>query len=51
VNVKVPEELADEIDKVLKERRLGYRSRAEFVVEAARQRLIEIGESSGSHPT
>ncbi len=42
VNIKVPEELADEVDKILKERKLGYRSRAEFVVEATRQRLMDI---------
>ncbi len=42
VNIKVPEELADEVDKILADRRLGYRSRAEFVIEATRQRLIEI---------
>ncbi len=31
VNVKIPIELADEIDKVLEKKLLGYRSRAEFV--------------------
>lgn len=46
VNVKVPEELADEIDKVLADRKLGYRSRAEFIVEATRQRLMEMKKGS-----
>jgi len=46
VNIKVPEELADEIDKILKERKLGYRSRAEFIAEATRQRLMEIRKDS-----
>jgi metal-responsive CopG/Arc/MetJ family transcriptional regulator len=45
VNIKVPEELADEIDKILVDRKLGYRSRAEFIVEATRQRLMEIRKS------
>lgn len=44
VNVKIPVELADEIDKIVKQRKLGYRSRAEFVTEAARNRLIQIKE-------
>jgi hypothetical protein len=46
VNIKVPEELADEIDKVLAGRKLGYRSRAEFIAEATRQRLMEIRKTS-----
>ena len=41
-NIKIPEELADDVDKVIRERTLGYRSRAEFIAEATRQRLIEI---------
>ena len=47
VNVKVPEELADEIDKILSERKLGYRSRVEFIAEATRQRLMEIRKAKG----
>lgn len=46
VNIKVPEELADEIDKILKERKLGYRSRAEFIIEASRQRLMDVKKNS-----
>jgi metal-responsive CopG/Arc/MetJ family transcriptional regulator len=42
VNVKLPVELADEVDKVLEKRFLGYRSRAEFVAEAVRDKLIQI---------
>lgn len=34
VNVKLPIELADEVDKILEKKLLGYRSRAEFVAEA-----------------
>jgi metal-responsive CopG/Arc/MetJ family transcriptional regulator len=44
VNVKLPVELADEIDKVLEKKVLGYRSRAEFVAEAVRSKLIQIKE-------
>lgn len=42
VNVKIPVELADEIDKILERRLLGYRSRAEFVAEAIRDKLIQV---------
>jgi metal-responsive CopG/Arc/MetJ family transcriptional regulator len=42
VNVKLPEELAKEIDEILKERVFGYRSRGEFVTEATRTLLLKI---------
>jgi len=42
VNVKIPVELADEIDKILERKLLGYRSRAEFVAEAIRDKLIQV---------
>ena len=42
VNVKIPIELADEIDKILEKKLLGYRSRAEFIVEAIRDKLIQV---------
>ncbi|MHA1852054.1 MAG: ribbon-helix-helix domain-containing protein [Candidatus Heimdallarchaeaceae archaeon] len=44
VNVKLPEELAKEIDEILKERTFGYRSRGEFVTEATRMLLLKIKE-------
>jgi metal-responsive CopG/Arc/MetJ family transcriptional regulator len=42
VNIKLPEELAEEVDKLIKDRTLGYRSRGEFVAEATRTLLIKI---------
>ena len=42
VNVKIPVELADEVDKILDKKLLGYRSRAEFVAEAIRDKLIQV---------
>ena len=42
VNVKLPIELGDEVDKILEKKLLGYRSRAEFVAEAVRDKLIQI---------
>ena len=42
VNVKLPVELADEVDKVVEKKVLGYRSRAEFVAESVRNKLIQV---------
>ena len=44
VNVKLPEELARDIDEILKERTFGYRSRGEFVTEATQMLLLRIKE-------
>jgi len=41
VTVKIPRELADIIDQHAP--RFGYRSRTEFVVEAVREKLLELG--------
>jgi metal-responsive CopG/Arc/MetJ family transcriptional regulator len=46
VNVKIPEELIEEVEKIIKEKKLGYRSRAEFVIEACRERIIRLREAS-----
>jgi len=43
VTIKIPKELADLIDKVIESKRFGYRSRAEFINEAIRQKLRELG--------
>ena len=42
VNVKLPVELGDEVDKILERKVLGYRSRAELVAEAVRDKLIQL---------
>ena len=41
VTVKIPRELADIIDQHAP--RFGYRSRAEFVTDAVREKLLELG--------
>lgn len=38
VNAKTPEDLMKEIAKLIKQKKLGYRGRAEFAVEACRER-------------
>ena len=45
VNIKLPGELADEVDKLIKKRALGYRSRGEFVADATRATLLRVRES------
>lgn len=42
INVMIPVELADEVDKILEKKLLGYRSRAEFVAESVRDKLIQV---------
>ena len=37
VNVSIPEDLAKQIDEYVKKSKLGYRSRAEVLVEAVRK--------------
>lgn len=45
VNVKIPQELVEEIERLIKKKKLGYRSRAEFVIEACRERILRIREA------
>ena len=40
-NVAIPDELATEIDVVVEKSKLGYTSRAQFVLEAIRQKIKE----------
>ena len=43
VTVKIPEELTNLIDKFIdEEKELGYRNRSEFIIEAIRDRLMEL---------
>jgi metal-responsive CopG/Arc/MetJ family transcriptional regulator len=39
---ELPVELGDEVDKIVEKKLLGYRSRAEFVAEAVRDKLIQV---------
>jgi metal-responsive CopG/Arc/MetJ family transcriptional regulator len=39
---KLPIELGDEVEKILEKKFLGYRSRAEFVAEAVRDKLLQV---------
>jgi len=40
VTVNLPIPLAEEVDKIVKDERNGFRSRNEFVVDAVRKHLI-----------
>ena len=43
VGLAIPEELAKKIDEVVKAKKHGYRSRQDFVVDAIRKLLRELG--------
>jgi metal-responsive CopG/Arc/MetJ family transcriptional regulator len=40
--VSIPVELMDEIEKIVKSRKLGYTSVSEFVKEAVRMHLLQV---------
>jgi metal-responsive CopG/Arc/MetJ family transcriptional regulator len=44
VSVRVPRKLMTEVDRFVRHRVLGFRSRAELVVDAIRRRLEGISE-------
>jgi metal-responsive CopG/Arc/MetJ family transcriptional regulator len=41
-NIALPDDLVEQIDKIIKKQGLGYKSRGEFVKEAVRNSLREI---------
>ena len=42
VTIKIPKELADQIDQIIQSGKLGYRSRAELVTESTRRRIEQL---------
>ena len=40
--VGLPDELIKEIDEIVKEKKVGYRSRPEFIKDAIRRLLLEV---------
>lgn len=46
VNVSVPSELVYSIDKIWKKSKKGYRSRAEFILEAIREKIDKENQIS-----
>ena len=44
--VRLPNELMEEIDQIIKHRIRGYRSRSEFIKEAVRKSLEELHTST-----
>jgi len=53
VTVRIPRQLADEIDEIIRSGKLGYRSRAEIVNEAIRLRieLLRLNNPTTSRTT
>ncbi len=43
-NIPLPDELAEQIDGVIETAELGYKTKSEFVKDAVRERLIELGK-------
>jgi metal-responsive CopG/Arc/MetJ family transcriptional regulator len=41
-NIALPDDLVEQIDKIIKNKGWGYKSRAEFVKEAVRKLLKEV---------
>jgi metal-responsive CopG/Arc/MetJ family transcriptional regulator len=46
VTLKIPKALADEIDKMIESKTLGYRSRAELASDAIRRRLEQLNSNN-----
>jgi len=47
VGVRLPKKLTDEIDALVAEGHLGFRSRAEFIADSIRRRLEDLGFLGG----
>jgi len=44
MNIKLPKEIIEEIDRIINLGILGYRSRAEFIAEATRTHIMKLEE-------
>jgi hypothetical protein len=51
VTLKIPKTLADEIDKMIRSKTLGYRSRAELASDAIRRRLEQLNSNNPTKTT
>ncbi len=40
--VSIPKDLVDEVELILNETHLGYRTKTEFIVEAIREKVLKI---------
>ncbi|MCP8309740.1 MAG: ribbon-helix-helix protein, CopG family [archaeon] len=47
VSISLPKDLVDKVDLIIKAGTLGYDSRPEFIKEAVRKRLSELGYEAG----
>lgn len=46
-NIPLPDELAKQIDRIIKRGELGYKTKSEFVKESVREKLIELHRLEG----
>lgn len=44
INIPLPEELAKQIEKIIQEANIGYKTKTEFIKEAMREKLIELAK-------
>lgn len=42
VTVKIPKELANQIDDYIKNSKLGYRNRTELIIEIVRDKVVQL---------
>ncbi len=49
-SVRLPEELIEEIEKVIRSGKHGYKSIAEFIKEAVREELREVDRTKSGKP-
>ncbi len=51
ITTKIPKDIADEIEILLKNRKLGYNSKTGFIADALREKIDELGGKSKKHQT
>lgn len=40
--IRIPKEITEEIEDIIKELKLGYRNKSEFIIETVRNRVIKL---------
>ncbi len=47
INIPLPEELAEQIERVIKTAEFGYKTKSEFVKESVREKLLLLDKFEG----
>ncbi len=40
--IRIPKEITEEIEEIIRELKLGYRNKSEFIIETVRNRVIKL---------